>query len=208
MGRYLGPSCKVCRRTGTKLFLKGDRCLAEKCGLEKRKYPPGQRPRKMRKVSGYGLQLKEKQKLRKMYGLLEKQFRRYFDIAARKKGKTGDNLLVLLETRFDSVIYNAKFGSSRQQARQLIKHRHFTINEKKVDIPSYNLKEGDVITVSEKSRKLYPILKSMAAIENSVIPSWMQINQDNFEIKVLRLPERADIEVPVQEQTIVELYSK
>lgn len=208
MARLTTARCRLCRRAGTKLMLKGDRCLTSKCAFERRKYPPGQRPKRGIRITNYLLQIREKQKLKRIYGLMEKQFKNLFNIAARKKGSTGEILISLLERRLDNVVYRLCFASSRQQARQLVRHGHILVNNKKVDIPSYLVKEGDVISIKEKSRKLYPILKSMGRLESMPLPEWLSIDPDNFTGKVLRLPERNDVDIPIQEQLIVELYSK
>ncbi len=208
MARLTTAKCRLCRRAGTKLMLKGDRCLTPKCAFERRKYPPGQRPKRGIRITNYLLQIREKQKLKRIYGLMERQFKNLFNIAARKKGSTGEILISLLERRLDNVVYRLCFASSRQQARQLVRHGHILVNNKKVDIPSYLVKEGDVISIKEKSRKLYPILKSMGRLESLPLPEWLSIDPDNFTGKVLRLPERSDVDIPVQEQLIVELYSK
>ncbi|MBN1897677.1 MAG: 30S ribosomal protein S4 [Spirochaetes bacterium] len=208
MARLVKAKCKLCRRAGVKLMLKGDRCVTPKCALEKRKYPPGQRPRRGMRVTNYLLQIREKQKLKRIYGLMERQFRKIFNEAAKKKGATGDILISLLERRLDNVVYRLSFASSRQQARQMVRLGHVQVNNKKVNIPSYITKEGDLIIIKEKSRKLYPILKSMGKLENIPVPEWLSIDIDKFTGKVVKNPERKDIELPVQEQLIVELYSK
>jgi small subunit ribosomal protein S4 len=208
MGRYIGPLCRICRREGDKLFLKGDRCYTEKCALERRKYPPGQHGQGYRKLSDYGLQLREKQKVRKMYGILERQFRRYFHEAERKKGITGEVLLQLVECRLDSVVYRMGFAPNRRRARQLICHGHILVNGKKVDVPSYSVKAGDMIEVKEASRTIPEIVDSLAKSEHRGIPQWLEVDPANFKGKVLHIPTREEIQLPVQEQLIVELYSK
>ncbi len=208
MGREIGAKCRICRRAGTKLFLKGDRCFTTKCAFEKRKFPPGQRPKRGTRITNYLLQIREKQKLKKMYGLMETQFKILFDKADKKKGPTGEIFLSLLERRLDNVVYRAYFASSRQQARQLVLHGHITVNGRKVNIPSYQVKPGDVIVIKEKSRKLYPILKSMGKLENITLPEWISVDSDNFIAKIERIPEKKDILLPVKEQLIIELYSK
>ncbi len=208
MGREIGAKCRICRRAGMKLFLKGDRCFTTKCSFEKRKYPPGQRPKRGTRITNYLLQIREKQKLKKMYGLMETQFKNLFDIADRKKGPTGEIFLSLLERRLDNVVFRAYFASSRQMARQLVRHGHIYVNGKKVNIPSYLVKVGDVITIKEKSRKLYPILKSMGKLESVTLPEWISVDSENFSAKIERLPEKKDIMLPIKEQLIIELYSK
>lgn len=206
MSRYTDASCRLCRREGQKLFLKGERCYSTKCAIEKRNFPPGQHGQGRKKVSDYGLQLREKQKAKRFYGLQETQFRNLFDKAARKKGITGENLLILLETRLDNVVFRLGFASSRKEARQLVTHGHFTVNGKKVDIPSYEVSAGDVIKVKEKSTNSpkFKEIKDMAI----TVPSWMTVDVEKLEGKVLALPTRADIDTPVAEHLIVELYSK
>ena len=207
MARYLGPSCRICRRLGTKLFLKGDKCTSDKCILNKRKFPPGQRPKRMAKLTPYALQLKEKQKLKKMYGMLERQFRLFFELANRKKGVTGHNLLVLLETRLDNVVYRLSMASSRSQARQLVLHGHIRVNGMKVTVPSFRVRPEDVVSIAPKSQKL-KIIDSLGAGESHVIPEWLQLDIDKFEGRVDHYPLREEIDIPINEQTIVELYSK
>ena len=208
MGRLTGAKCRVCRRAGAKLMLKGDKCIGAKCTFERRKFPPGNRSRRGSRTTSYLLQIREKQKLKHMYGLFEKQFRNTFKIAEKKKGPTGDNLLLLLERRLDNLVFRACFGSSRQQARQLVRHGHVHVNNRKVNIPSFRVNEGDTIVIKERSRKIYPILKSMGRLENIILPEWFTVDQDNFLIKTNRLPEITDLEVPVNLQIIIELYSK
>ncbi|MEF3254138.1 MAG: 30S ribosomal protein S4 [Deferribacterales bacterium] len=208
MARYTGPSCKLCRREGMKLYLKGERCYKDKCALEKKGYPPGQHGQVKKKLSDYGVQLREKQKVKRIYGMLESQFRLYFERATRMKGITGENLLQLLERRFDNVIYRAGFAPSRALARQLVKHNHFTINGKKVNIPSYLLKVGDVIELKEKSRDNSLIKESLETSEGRGIADWLTVDKQNFKATVNRLPERSDVGYDIQEHLIVELYSK
>ncbi|RMD60016.1 MAG: 30S ribosomal protein S4 [Nitrospirae bacterium] len=208
MARYTGPVCKICRSLGMKLFFKGNRCYTDKCGFERRPFIAGPKGARRRKVSDYGLQLKEKQKVRKSYGVMEKQFRIYFKRAERMKGATGENLLKLLEMRLDNVVYQLGFASSRRQARQLVTHGHFMVNGKKRNIPSSLLSEGDVIELREKSRSNQLILDNLSAAEHRTIPSWLELDAENFKGRVLRLPEREDITLPIEEQLIVELYSK
>lgn len=208
MARYVGPSCRVCRRLGAKLFLKGQRCISEKCAMNNRKFPPGQRPNRPGKLTPYALQLKEKQKLRKFYGMLEQPFKLTFKEASRRKGVTGDNLLMLLETRLDNVVYRLRFASSRSMARQIVRHGHIQVNGNKVDIPSYRIKTGDVVTVKEKSRKVQPINDSLGSAESSSVVGWLRLDIDRYEGIVDHLPTREEVEVPASEQTVVELYSK
>ena len=206
MARYTGATCKLCRREGMKLFLKGDRCYTDKCAFARRSYAPGQHGANKKKVSGYGLQLREKQKAKRIYGVLESQFRKYYEKAEHMKGITGENLLKLLELRLDNVVYKLGFGSSRNEARQLVTHGHFLVNGKKVDIPSFKVSVGDVISVCEKSRGTE---KFKTFAENpKAMPKWIEANVENFEGKVVAEPERDDIEVPINETLIVELYSK
>lgn len=208
MARFTGPVCRICRREGTKLFLKGERCLTGKCAVDRRTYAPGEHGQARRKASNYANQLREKQKLRRIYGILERQFERYFRMAARKKGITGETLLRLLETRLDNVVYRLGFARSRSQARQLVSHGHFTVNSHKVDIPSYQVKPGDVVAVAEGSRDL-PLFKEFRENGGTVgVPAWLELNAEELSGKVLALPTRDQIDVPVQEQMIVELYSR
>ncbi len=206
MARYTGPSCRLCRREGQKLFLKGERCYSTKCALEKRAYAPGQHGQNRKKASNYGLQLREKQKAKRFYGLQETQFRNYFEKAARKSGMTGANLLIMLETRLDNTVFRMGFASSRKEARQLVTHSHFTVNGKKVDIPSYQVSAGDVIAVKAKSQSS-PKFKEIKEMTIST-PEWVSIDVDKLEGKVLSMPTREMIDTPVAEHLIVELYSK
>ena len=207
MARYTDANCRLCRREGQKLFLKGERCYSPKCAVEKRNYAPGQHGQNNRKkTSDYGLQLREKQKAMRFYGMQETQFRNLFDKAARKKGITGENLLVLLETRLDNVVFRLGFASSRKEARQLVTHSHFTVNGKKVTIPSYEVKAGDVITVKEKSTSS-PNFKEIKEMSISV-PSWVTVDVEKLEGKVVAMPTRSEIDTPIAEHLIVELYSK
>ncbi|MCQ2565418.1 MAG: 30S ribosomal protein S4 [Clostridia bacterium] len=206
MARYTGPSCRLCRREGQKLFLKGERCYSEKCALEKRAYAPGQHGQNRKKNSNYGLQLREKQKAKRFYGLQETQFRNYFDKAAAKKGMTGANLLIMLETRLDNAVFRMGFASSRKEARQLVTHGHFTVNGKKADIPSMAIKAGDVIAVKEKSASS-PKFKEIKEMTIST-PAWISIDTNKLEGKILSMPTRDMIDTPVEEHLIVELYSK
>ena len=208
MGRYIGPNCRLCRKEGTKLLLKGDRCLSSKCPITKKRSSPGIVPRRRAKVSEYGVQLREKQKAKRYYGLLERQFKRYFEIALKKKGVTGEALLVLLEQRLDTVAYRMHFAVSRKMARQLVKHGHIRVNGAKVNTPSYLVREGDVVEVKEKSKKLVPILESMKNESRAGTVPWIQLEPDKLQGKFLYLPKREEIDLPVREQLIVELYSK
>ncbi len=208
MARYRDALCRLCRREGEKLFLKGDRCFTDKCGVERRKYAPGQHGQRRKKLSDYALQLREKQKAKETYGVLEKQFKRYFYIANNKKGVTGSNLLQLLESRLDNVVYRLGIASNRRQARQLVLHGHIKLNDRRVNIPSCLVRAGDVISVKEGSRKNVIIEENIAKIEHRGMPSWVEMDVNTLSGKVLNLPVREDIELPVQEQLIVELYSK
>ena len=206
MARYTGPSCRLCRREGQKLFLKGERCYSGKCALEKRSYAPGQHGQGRKKSSEYGNQLREKQKCKRFYGLQETQFRNLFEKAAAKKGITGDNLLIMLETRLDNVVFRMGLASSRKEARQLVTHGHFTVNGKKADIPSMALKAGDVVAVKEKSTSS-PKFKEIKEMTIST-PAWVTIDTQKLEGKVLAMPTRDQIDTPIEEHLIVELYSK
>jgi small subunit ribosomal protein S4 len=206
MARDLGPKCRVCRREGMKLFLKGERCLTEKCAVERRSYPPGEHGRGRIKQSEYLLQLREKQKARRYYGLLEKQFRNYYERAAQRSGITGENLLRLLETRLDNVVYRLGFAASRAQARQLVRHGHFLVNGRRVNIPSYQVKPGDVVQMRDAS-PAQQVVRDATDLTASVAP-WLEADHEGLTGRVLKLPERAEIDTPVQEQLIVELYSK
>ena len=208
MARDTGPQCKQCRREGQKLFLKGERCLTDKCGVDRRAYPPGEHGRvRRRKQSEYLTQLREKQKARRYYQLLEKQFHTYYERASRQPGITGENLLRFLELRLDNVVYRLGFGASRRQARQLIRHGHFMVNGRRVDIPSYQVRANDLIVAVATKEGLKGVVEDATDLTASV-PAWLQADHDNLTGKVLRAPEREDIDVPVQEQLIVELYSK
>lgn len=208
MARYTGPVCRLCRREGDKLYLKGDRCYSDKCAINRRKYAPGQHGMSRKKLSEYGLQLREKQKARRHYGVLEKQFRKYFEMAANKKGVTGENLLAILESRLDNVVYKLGFTMSRAEARQLIRHGHFEINGRRVTISSILLKPGDVIKLSEKSAALDKFKNNVEANANRTKPTWLEYNGDAMEAKVVSTPAREDVEIPLEEHLIVELYSK
>ena len=208
MARYTGSVCRQCRRENMKLFLKGDRCFSDKCSYDRRGYPPGQHGQRRSKQSDYGMQLREKQKVRRIYGISEKQFRITFKRADRIKGITGTNLLSLLETRMDNTVFRLGFVNSRNQGRHFVRHNHFTVNGKKVNIPSYQMKKGDVIELREKSRTVQAISDSLDAIVRRGVPSWLEINKDNFKGQIVGIPTREDITLPIQEQLIVELYSK
>ena len=209
MARYIGPVCRLCRREAMKLFLKGERCYTEKCAIEKRNYVPGQHGKTRKaKIAGYGIQLREKQKVKRIYGVLEDQFRRYFESAERTRGITGDTLLQLLERRLDNVIYRLGLSTSRSQARQLVRHGHFLINGKKVDIPSFSVKAGDVITILARSQKNVTIEHAIQEVKGRGIPEWLSFDSTALSGRVVSLPTREQINLPVQEQLIVELYSK
>jgi len=208
LARYTGPKCRLCRREGTKLFLRGDRCYTDKCAYERRPYAPGQHGRRRKKSSNYEIQLREKQKVKRLYGILERQFRKYFEIAEAKKGVTGTNLLRILEMRLDNVVYRLGFAHSRNQARQLVKHGHFLVNGRKVDIPSYQVKVDDVIEVKEKSRKMPVIQEAQEVVARRGVPQWLELDASNYKGRVKALPEREDITFPINENLIVELYSK
>ena len=208
MARYSDPVCRLCRREGMKLFLKGDRCFKDKCAIERRNYAPGQHGRRRSKVLGYGLQLREKQKVKRIYGILERQFRLYFHEAERRTGITGEHLLRQLEQRLDNVVYSLGFSASRPQGRQLVRHGHIEVNGKKVNIPSYQVRKGDVIQVREKSRKNDQLRQAVETASGRGIPSWLELNPEEFRGRVIDLPKREEIRLPIQEQLIVELYSK
>ncbi|HOQ01339.1 MAG TPA: 30S ribosomal protein S4 [Acetivibrio clariflavus] len=208
MARYTGASCRLCRREGEKLFLKGERCYTNKCAVARRGYAPGQHGQNRKKLSEYGIQLREKQKARRYYGVLESQFRKYFEMAVRKKGVTGENLLQLLELRLDNVIYRLGLATSRPEARQLVRHGHFMVNGSRVDIPSYITKLGDKITVAEKSKSSPKIKSILENTSGKVIPKWLEFDADNLTGKIVALPSREDIDLPLKENLIVELYSK
>jgi small subunit ribosomal protein S4 len=208
VARYTEAQCRLCRREGEKLFLKGDRCFTDKCGVERRKYPPGQHGQGRGKLSDYGIQLRTKQYVKRSYWVLERQFRKYFYEAQKRKGVTGETLLQYLEMRLDNIVYRMGFGSNRNQARQLVTHKHMMVNGKVVNIPSFRVKPGDVVEVREKSRTIPVITESMAAAERRGFPGWLEVDQSKFSGKVVNVPSREDIPIPVQEQLIVELYSK
>ncbi len=209
MAKYTGSSCRLCRRENLKLFLKGDRCYSDKCAFERRPYAPGQHgQRRGGKLSDYRLQLREKQKVKRIYGILEKQFRRYYFLAEQQKGITGTNLLLLLECRLDNMVYRMGFTSSRKQARQLVRQNHFAVNGKKANIPSIQVKPGDYIEVKEGSRKVKQILDAMETVVRRGVPGWVNLEKDKYRGTLTSIPNREDLTMPIQEQLIVELYSK
>lgn len=208
MARYTGAVCRLCRREGQKLFLKGERCYSEKCSVGIRGYAPGQHGQGRKKSSEYGMQLRAKQTARRFYGVQENQFHHYFEVAERKQGITGDNLLRILESRLDNVVYRVGFASSRAEARQLVGHGHFEVNGRRVDIASYLLKAGDVVTICEKSRGSEKIKSVVEANSAKPVPQWIDLDRDNLSAKIIALPTRDQIEAPVDEQLIVEFYSK
>ncbi len=208
MARYTEAKCKLCRREGTKIFLKGDRCYTDKCPFERRPYPPGQHGRRRKKSTDYGMQLREKQKVRRMYGLMEHQFHNNFKKAEARKGVTGVNLLRILELRLDNVVYRMGFANSRDQARQLVRHGHFLINGNKADIPSIRLRQGDVLQVREKSKKVGIIQEAQEVLARRGSPQWLEVDSENYKGTVQALPEREEITFPINEHLIVELYSK
>ncbi|MBE3585297.1 MULTISPECIES: 30S ribosomal protein S4 [Desulfofundulus] len=208
MARYTGPQCRLCRREGIKLYLKGDRCYTSKCAIERRPYAPGAHGQARRKISEYGMQLREKQKARRIYGVLETQFRNYFERAERQPGITGENLLRLLERRLDNVVYRLGLATSRMEARQLVRHGHFTVNGRRVNIPSYLVRVGDVIAVREKSKESPRIKELMERAADRTPPPWLEYDENQVQGRVVALPTRDQIDTPVQEHLIVELYSK
>lgn len=208
MARYKDAVCRLCRREGMKLYLKGDRCYTPKCAIDRRGYAPGQHGQMRRKPSEYGLQLREKQKARRIYGILERQFRNYYEKAVGQKGVTGENLLRMLETRLDNVVYRMGFASSRPQARQLVRYGHVEVNNKRVTIPSYQVKEKDVVAIRENSRSLGFFKEISEQGEAKVVPEWLSVNYDTLTGEINYLPKREDIDIPIQEHLIVELYSK
>lgn len=208
MARYTGPVCRLCRREGTKLFLKGERCMTGKCAIDRRSTAPGQHGAANKKVKEYGMQMREKQKAKRYYGVLEKQFRNYFKEAERKEGITGENLLKLLECRLDNVVYRMGMAESRKEARQLVLHAHFLLNGKKVNIPSMLIKVGDVITVNATSKNSAKFKELVEGIDSKLCPKWLEVDKENITAKVVALPSREDIDFPFEEQLIVELYSK
>ena len=208
MARHTGADCKLCRREEMKLFLKGDRCYSDKCAMERRPYPPGPRPRRRPKESQYRVQLREKQRAKRIYGVLEKQFRNYYKLATRQKGITGENLLRLLESRLDNVVYRLGFAASRDEARQLVRHGHFLVNEQRVNIPSYRVRPGDSIAIHKKARDFGVIKAAIISSAKVEVPGWLEVDVENLKGTILSLPERKQIDLPVREQLIVELYSK
>ena len=208
MARYKDEQCRICRRQGQKLFLKGSRCYTDKCSVTRRNYAPGEHGQGKKKLSEYGMQLREKQKTKYFYGVGEKQFRKYFTMAENKKGITGENLLQILESRLDNVVYRAGFGTSRAQARQLVNHGHFDVNGKKVDIPSYLVKAGDVITVREIKKDNKTIKENAEVNKSKPVPAWLEKDNDKQQVKVVKLASREDVDIAVEEHLIVELYSK
>lgn len=208
VARYRESACRQCRREGLKLYLKGDRCYSDKCAVERRAYPPGQHGQRRPKFSKYGEQLREKQKVKRIYGLLEKQFRLTFERAERMRGITGTNLLLLLERRLDNMVFRLGFASSRSEARQLVSHSHFLVNGRKVNVPSYLTKPGDVIELRPNSRKIQRIQESLDAVVRRGVPGWLELDKDQFRGKVVALPSRDELTMPIREQFIVELYSK
>lgn len=208
MARNTASVCRMCRREGMKLFLKGERCFTDKCAIERRNYPPGQHGQGRHKFSEYSIQLREKQKVKRIYGVLERQFRRYFQMAERGKGVTGEALLVLLERRLDNTVYRMGFANSRSEARQLIRHGHFAVNGRKVTIPSFLVKQGDKVEVREKSRKVVRIVESLELSQRRGVPDWLEMDREAFAGMVKAYPERADLTMPINETLIVELYSK
>ena len=208
MARYNGSVCRLCRRENMKLFLKGERCFTEKCAMERRPYPPGQAGQGRRKFSEYGMQLREKQKVRRIYGVLEKQFRAYYKEAARQKGITGELLLQLLERRLDNVVYRAGFAGSRTEARLLVGHGHVLVNGRRVDISSFSVKAGMTVSLREKSQKIGRVMEAIQNVDKRGVPAWLELESDKFSAQVKALPAREDIVIPIQEQLIVEYYSK
>ncbi len=208
MARYTGADCRLCRRETTKLFLKGDRCYSDKCAVERRPFPPGQAGKKRPRDSEYRVQLREKQKTKRIYGLLEKQFRIYYEIANRQQGITGENLLRLLESRLDNVVYRLGFAKSRDEGRQIVRHNHITVNGRKVNIPSYRVRPGDLVAIAPKSKDLLVIKTALISSEKTEVPGWLEVDIEKLQGKVLSLPTRQMIDAPVREQLIVELYSK
>ncbi len=208
MARYTGAVCRQCRREGLKLFLKGERCYTDKCAIERRNYPPGEHGQARPKFSEYSIQLREKQKLRRIYGVLEGQFRRYFAMADRARGVTGETLLQLLERRLDNIVYRLGFATSRAEARQLVRHGHFRVNDRKVNVPSFQVKAGDVVSVRERSRKVTRIQEALELAQRRGVPEWLNVQADTFTGVVKALPVRADLTMPINEKLVVELYSK
>jgi small subunit ribosomal protein S4 len=208
VARYTGAVCRLCRREGLKLFLKGERCYTDKCAIERRNYPPGEHGQARPKFSEYSVQLREKQKLRRMYGVLEGQFRRYFQMADRAKGVTGETLLQLLERRLDNIVYRVGFATSRSEARQLVRHGHFRVNGRKVNVPSYLVRAGDTISVRERSQKVARIQGALELAQRRGVPDWLEVTPESFAGRVKSLPVRSDLTMPINEKLVVELYSK
>jgi small subunit ribosomal protein S4 len=208
LARYREAVCRLCRREGIELYLKGDRCFTDKCAIKRRGYPPGQHGQRRPKHSDYGVQLREKQKAKRIYGLLERQFRNYFEKADGMKGKTGDNLLILLERRLDNVVYKLGFSPTRRESRQLVGHGHFKVSGRNVNIPSFLVRPGDVVELKEKSRKIPSLNEALDAVVRKGIPPWLELDRENFRGTIKAFPTRAEIKEPIQEQLIVELYSK
>ncbi len=208
MARYTGPVCKLCRREGMKLFLKGERCYTDKCSFDRRPYPPGQHGQRRSKFTEYGIRLREKQKVRRMYGMVEKQFRRTFKEADREKGVTGENLLKGLERRLDSVVYRLGFAATRSEARQTVLHRHVEVNGKPVNIPSFKVKAGDTVRIREKDKEMARVATSLETVERRGVPEWLELNKDELSGTVKAAPNREEITLPIQEQLIVEFYSR
>jgi small subunit ribosomal protein S4 len=208
VARYTGAVCRLCRREGLKLFLKGERCYTDKCAIERRNYPPGEHGQARLKFSEYSVQLREKQKLRRMYGVLEGQFRRYFAMADRAKGVTGETLLQLLERRLDNTVYRIGFATSRAEARQLVRHGHFRVNGRKVNVPSYLVRAGDTVSVRDRSQKVARIQESLELAQRRGVPDWLEITPESFAGRVKSLPARSDLTMPINEKLVVELYSK
>lgn len=208
MARNTDSVCRLCRREGMKLFLKGERCFTDKCAIERRNYPPGQHGQGRKKFSEYSIQLREKQKVKRIYGVLERQFRRYFELAERSRGVTGENLLVTLERRLDNIVYRMSFANSRAEARQLVRHGHIAVNGRTVTIPSCLVRVGDAVTVRENSRKVGRIVEALELSQRRGVPEWIEINREGFSGMVKALPQRAELTTPINERLIVELYSK
>jgi small subunit ribosomal protein S4 len=208
MARYTGADCRLCRREGVKLFLKGDRCYSDKCGVEKRPFPPGQAGKKRPRDSEYRVQLREKQKAKRSYGVLEKQFRNYYELASRQQGITGENLLRLLESRLDNVVYRLGFAASRDEARQGVRHNHILVNGKRVNIPSYRVRPGDLVSLAPAARDLIVVKAAIISSARVEVPGWLEVDVEKLQGTVLSMPERDQIDLPVREQLIVELYSK
>jgi small subunit ribosomal protein S4 len=208
MARYTGADCRLCRREGIKLFLKGDRCYGDKCAIERRPYPPGQAGKKRPRDSEYRVQLREKQKTKRIYGLLEKQFRGYYTLASRQTGITGENLLRILESRLDNVVYRLGFAKSRDEARQIVRHNHIHVNGRRVNIPSYRVRPGDLVAIGPKSKDMLMIKTALIASEKIEVPGWLEVDIEKLQGTILSLPSREMIDAPVREQLIVELYSK